>query len=145
MNINFFVAGIPAPGGSKTGFYIPAMKRVVMAPASKKTKPWMALVSASAKEAYDGPLLTGAVELKVEFRFCRPKGHYGSGKNASVLKTSAPIFPTVKPDRTKCLRSTEDALVGIIFRDDSQVVTGQTSKVYVERDPGAMITVMEIA
>jgi Holliday junction resolvase RusA-like endonuclease len=144
MAITFFVAGVPAPGGSKTGIYIPNLKRVVMTPASKKTKPWMGLVAASAKEAYSGPLLTRPIWLSIEFRFCRPKGHYGTGKNAGTLKSSAPKHCLVKPDRTKCLRSTEDALVGIIFRDDSQVVSGPTTKVYVERDCGAMITIMEI-
>jgi Holliday junction resolvase RusA-like endonuclease len=139
--ITFFVQGVAAPGGSKKGFYIKSINRVVMAPDSKKTKPWMALVSACAKEAYSGPLLTGAIELSIQFRFCRPKGHYGTGRNAGILKASAPKYHTVKPDCTKCLRSTEDAMTGIIFRDDSQVVKHHTSKVYVERDCGAMITV----
>ena len=144
MKIEFFVPGVPAPGGSKTGFYIPKLKRVVMTPASMKTKPWMALVSAYAKEAYSGALLTGAIELSIQFRFCRPKGHYGTGKNAGILKVSAPKHHLTKPDRTKLLRSTEDALKGVVWRDDSQVVTGPTEKVYCDRDPGAQITIEEV-
>jgi Holliday junction resolvase RusA-like endonuclease len=104
----------------------------------------MALVADYARANYDGPLLVGAIELSIQFRFCRPKGHYGTGKNEGILKASAPKHHTVKPDRTKCLRSTEDALKGIIWRDDSQVVTGITSKVYVDRDPGAQITIEPI-
>ena len=115
-----------------------------MTPASKKTKPWMALVSTYAKLAYSGLLLTCPVRVSIEFRFCRPKGHYGTGKNAAILKSSAPKYHTVKPDTTKLFRSTEDAMAGIIFRDDSQVMHGPSEKVYVDRDPGEQITIEQI-
>lgn len=139
--ISFTVLGIPAPGGSKKGFYIKSIKRVVMAPASNKTKPWMALVSAAAKEAYQGPLLEGPLKLRFDFYMLRPKGHYGTGRRASILKGIAPSFHTIRPDLTKLERSTEDALTGIIFRDDSQVAMKQTQKIYIERDPGVKITI----
>ena len=42
------------------------------------------------------------------------------------------------------MRSTEDALTGIIWRDDSQVVEHRIRKVYVERDPGAEININQI-
>jgi Holliday junction resolvase RusA-like endonuclease len=144
MQIKFFVPGTPAPGGSKRGFYIKNIGRVVMAPASNKTKPWMAIVSAFAKEAYQGELLQGALKLTFEFRLLRPKTHYGTGKKANILKSSAPIYSTVKPDLTKLERSTEDALVGIIMRDDSQVAEKATKKIYVERDSGVEIVIETI-
>lgn len=140
----FFVPGKPAPGGSKKGFYIKSIGRVVMAPANDKTKPWMGIVSAFAKEAYGGELLSGALRLILEFRLLRPKNHYGTGKKANVLKATAPTYSTSKPDLTKLERSTEDALTGIIFRDDSQVAKKVTEKRYVERDSGVMITVEQI-
>ena len=143
--VRFFVLGRPAPGGSKKGFYIKSIHRVVMAPASDKTKPWMAVVSAYAKIAYSGELLLGALKLTLEFHLLRPKNHYGTGKKANVLKASSPIYSTVKPDLTKLERSTEDALTGIIFRDDSQVAKKVTEKRYVERDSGVMITVEQIS
>jgi Holliday junction resolvase RusA-like endonuclease len=142
--MEFFVPGKPAPGGSKTGFYIKSVNRVVMSPACKRTKPWMATVSAFAKLHYQGPLLIGPVRVMIIFCFLRPKNHYGTGKNASILKASAPKYHTVKPDTTKLFRSTEDAMVGIIYRDDSQVMHGPSEKVYVDRDPGAQITIEEI-
>jgi len=145
MQISFFVPGIPSPGGSKKGFYIKSIKRVIMAPASDKTKPWMAIVSACAKEAYRGELLLGPVKLTLTFYMLRIKGHYGTGKKASILKATAPKYHTVKPDMTKLERSTEDALTGIIWRDDSQVaMKGEGGKFYVERDPGVKITVEQL-
>ena len=142
--VRFFVPGRPAPGGSKTGFYIKKIGRVVMTPANKKTKPWMGIVSAFAREAYQGELLLGALRLQLEFHLLRPKKHYGTGRNASVMKASAPIYSTIRPDLTKLERSTEDALVGIIMQDDSQVAVKATKKIYVERDEGVLVTVEQL-
>lgn len=140
--IEFFVPGIPATAGSKTGFYNPKLKRVLMSPASKKTKPWMAVVSAYAKEAYSGPLLTGAVKMTLAFALLRPKAHYKS--NGDLNPKKARKCPIVKPDGGKMQRAVEDALTGIIWRDDSQVAVWIGSKVYVERDPGVLVSIEEI-
>ena len=136
-SIQFVVYGTPAPGGSKVGF--PFKRKdgstgVAMAPASKKTKPWMALVKSAAMEAYDGPLLTGAIETRMNFFFDRPQGHYRTGKYSGQLKDSAPEKKTTSPDLTKLVRSTEDALKGILWHDDSQVVMQRNSKPFC--DPG---------
>ena len=40
----------------------------------------------------------------MNFRFVRPKSHYGTGRNAKKLKPSAPPHHTQKPDATKLLR-----------------------------------------
>jgi Holliday junction resolvase RusA-like endonuclease len=142
--IQFFVPGIPAPGGSKKGFYIPKIKRVVMAPDCKRTRSWMDSVACFAKAEYSKPLLTGPLRLEIEFRLLRPQGHYGTGSHAGTIKDSAPKYPTVKPDGVKLTRSTEDAMKGIIWRDDSQVVMHAIRKVYVDRDPGAEILITQI-
>ena len=86
MKINFFVPGIPAPGGSKRGFYIKKIKRVIITSDCKRTKSWMDSVRCFAKAEYSRPLLTGPLQLEIEFRFLRPQGHYGTGRNAGVLK-----------------------------------------------------------
>jgi Holliday junction resolvase RusA-like endonuclease len=67
-------------------------------------------------------LLEGALLLEATFYRPRPASHFGSGRNAGVLKASAPPFPTVRPDTTKLLRAIEDALKGIWYRDDAQIV-----------------------
>jgi hypothetical protein len=76
------------------------------------------------------------------FRFARPKGHYGSGRNAAVLKPGAPRSPAGKPDLDKVLRSTLDALGEAgCYRDDSQVVAVEAQKAYCEPGelPGATL------
>ena len=52
----------------------------------------------------------------------RLRGHYGTGRNAHVLKIGAPAFPARKPDVDKFLRRILDALTGVIYEDDGQVV-----------------------
>ena len=84
--------------------------------------------------------ITGALRVEFEFVLPRPKGHYGTGKHAGQVKSSAPLYPGVKPDITKLIRSTEDAMKGIAWKDDSQVVTQIGMKRYSE-SPGALITI----
>ncbi len=131
--ISFFVPGIPAPGGSKIAGFSSKTGRGFVRPASKKTKPWMAVVSFYAQQYYKGEILTGPLRLSMTFFMPRPKSHYGTGRNAGVLKLTAPYWHTSMPDRTKLLRSTEDALKGIVWKDDSQVCAGPVEKQYGEK------------
>jgi len=125
--IRFTVIGVPQPGGSKRH-----VGNGVIIDANRKAKPWKSAVAAFACAAYSGPLLTGALEVSARFYLPRPKGHYGTGRNEGVLKASAPRDHTKKPDTTKLWRSTEDALKGVLWRDDSQVVMSTLSKQYGE-------------
>ena len=141
--INFFVPGVPATAGSKTGFYNKKLKRVLMVPANKKQKPWMAQVRAVAVENYSGPVLTGPITLQLSFSFLRPKSHYGTGKNDNKVKDNSPDHHIIKPDLTKLTRAVEDALTGVIWRDDSQIVGQSTGKAY-DDFTGVYITIEEL-
>lgn len=137
--IEFFVPGIPRPGGSKRAFVNKKTGKAILTEDGRHTKTWRADVKAAAERAYDGPLLAGPIRFDVRFLMPRPKYHYRTGRHAGDLKPSAPIWPITKPDRTKMLRSTEDALKGLIWRDDAQVVTGLPEKAYANHRPGAEI------
>ncbi len=126
--ITFFVPGLPQPGGSKKAFVNPKTDQVVVVDDCKKNKPWRADVKAFAMLAHAGPPLSGPLALDVLFIMPRPKGHCGSGKNSSVIKASAPKFPEKKPDSTKLLRALEDALTGVLWIDDAQIVTQRVLK-----------------
>ncbi len=141
--IKFFVPGIPKPRGSKSAFTNKKTGKTNIVDACKESGNWMTTVKVFALQAYRGPLLTGPIRMSIAFYFLRPKSHYRTGNNAGTLKLSAPICHITRPDRTKILRGTEDAMKGIIFKDDSQIVTGLTTKLYGET-PGANITIEEI-
>lgn len=76
------------------------------------------------------------VHLELQFYFPRPKGHYGSGKNAGKLKDSSPKFHQVKPDVENAVKAVMDALTEMRFwLDDCQVVRLWADKLY-ENPPG---------
>lgn len=141
--ISFFVPGIPKPGGSKDGFYNPKLRRVIITEACKTSENWKSVVALFARKNYSGLPLKGPLKLEVIFYMPRPKYHYGTGRNARKLKLTAPSFHSVKPDATKLMRSTEDALKGIVWDDDSQVAIQYAMKPYSAK-PGALITVYMI-
>lgn len=131
--LRFDVIGTPAPQGSKRH-----VGNGVMVESSKKVKPWRQDVAAAAREAAEREGWTapdGDVPVFVSFRLARPRGHYGTGRNASVVRPSAPLRPAVKPDLDKLLRSTLDALTtsGVI-RDDAQVCLLSATKEYADLD-----------
>ncbi len=68
--------------------------------------------------------------MLLNFQVARPKSHFGTGCNKAVLKLGAPAMPIMKPDLTKLVRSTEDALAGILWRDNCQVVGQEAQKRY---------------
>lgn len=131
--IEFFVPGIPKPGGSKIPGFNRKTGKSFVRPACDKVKGWMQTVAYFAYNEYKGELLTGPIRLSMTFVMPRPKNHYGTGRNAGVLKPTAPYWHDKQPDRTKLLRSTEDALTKVIWKDDSQVCGGPCLKVYGEK------------
>jgi Holliday junction resolvase RusA-like endonuclease len=137
--VSFTVHGVAQPAGSKRGFYNKNSGRVIITDDATKSRPWKALVSDAAIQAMatqepdsEGKLLDGPLLLELTFWMPRPKGHYGSGKNAGKIRGSAPRFPTVKPDLLKLARAVEDALTGIVYRDDAQIATEVLQKAYGE-------------
>lgn len=127
MSIAFTVYGVAQPAGSKTAGVTKCARRFVR-DANPASREWKRQVAQVAGASVAGELLEGALELSIVFYRVRPAGHYGK----RGLLPSAPAYPTTKPDTTKLLRAVEDALTGIVWRDDAQVVEQTISKVYGE-------------
>jgi Holliday junction resolvase RusA-like endonuclease len=140
--ITFFVPGIPRPGGSKRGFVNKKTGRIIITEDCKKSKDWRISVAWAAKEKIPTPF-PGPLQVNFEFALMRPKGHFGTGERRYVLKKSAPAYPAVRPDCSKLVRSTEDALKGIAWFDDSQIVNQGVTKSY--GVPGCKITIVQLA
>jgi Holliday junction resolvase RusA-like endonuclease len=71
---------------------------------------------------------TGPVSLLMRFYFARPKSHYGTGRNSNVLKESAPQHMLQTPDIDNLEKAVMDALNGVAFVDDKQVVYKEAAK-----------------
>jgi len=117
--IRFTAFGRPLPQGSKNAFK--SGNRVVLVEASKGLKPWRSVVALAAKEAMldvqDMSLIEGPVCVELLFQFVPGK---------TVKRTHM----TTKPDIDKTCRAILDALTGVVWRDDAQVVELRARKSY---------------
>lgn len=129
------VHGIPAPQGSKR--FVGVSKRTgrgIMIESSKAVKPWRQAVVWAAVEAGKQTMFTEPLSVEMVFVMPKPKSAKKSAK------------PSKKPDLSKLVRSTEDALTDAgVWRDDSLVVACAASKVYTSDHPlgapGAVISI----
>lgn len=139
--VKFSVFGQPVPQGSKRAF-----GKNVVEVADARLRSWRHDVASVAHTEMNGTQpFTGPVTVQLYFHFARPKGHYGTGRNAERLRPTAPVSPQVKPDLDKLVRAVLDALTGVVFRDDSLVVNLIAGKGYVEygHRPGLDCTVVQ--
>lgn len=110
----FHVQGIPVQQGSVRAFG----SRVVH-DNKAELKSWRYAVAVSAQAAGIRPA-DAALKVNLTFTFIRHK---------SVTAKKRP-HPNVKPDLDKLVRAVLDALTGVAWRDDAQVVAIEAVKVY---------------
>lgn len=126
--IQFIAHGRPSPAGSKRH----VGNGIVVDSSGEKGKAWRAVVQDAAREVFSGDLLRGPLRVQFVFYKPRPKCHFGSGSKSATLKATAPEYPTGRPDCLKLARAVEDALTGVLWADDSQIVDEVLSKRYGE-------------
>ena len=73
------------------------------------------------------PIVSGACQLRVAITVEPPKG-WPKGMRAEACNQQ--IFPTAKPDLDNCVKLVADALNGIAWLDDSQVVQVIATKLF---------------
>jgi len=97
------------------------------------------LVKHAPKSPFDGPVFLELVALMP-----RPKSHYGTGKNADVLKPSAPEWHTSKPDADNILKMLKDCMNELFFVDDKQVCVSRVAKKYTDGSPRWDVCIYQI-
>ena len=121
--IAFTVYGVASGMGSKRAFVPKGWTRPIITDSNRNLKSWQSLVADAASQAIaqrpDWQILEGGVRLSLAFYLPRPKSL--AKKITAHLKA---------PDCSKLIRSTEDAMSGIVYRDDSQVVELVAGKYY---------------
>jgi len=142
--LSFRVLGVAQPAGSKRAFVPRTLNgkpiykngRIVVNVVDdcKGSKAWkrtvkdaakMAMIAAGHRSPCDGP-----VRFVCRVYKQRPKTHFRTGKFADVRRDDAPEFLTTKPDVLKYGRAIEDALTGVVYVDDAQIVRESLSKDY---------------
>lgn len=132
--ISFTVFGIPVSQGSKRAFVLPNSRRIVVTEGSSKTlKPWRSDVRYQAQQVMNGhERFLGPVSLRLSFAMPKPKSY----------PKRRQLFMTKRPDCDKLSRAILDALTGVVFHDDSQIVECVIRKEYGDR-PGVHVQVWE--
>lgn len=115
----FTVLGLPATKGSTRSFVNPRTGKVVTKADCQRLPEWTQAVGWAAKAARltVAPRSVG-VSVFALFEFKRPS------------RAKRRRFPTVRPDGDKLARGLLDALSGIAYFDDSQVVSLSVEKRY---------------
>ncbi len=82
----------------------------------------------------------GVIYLTVWFCMPRPKDHYRTGKFAGILKDSAPLWHTKRPDIDNLQKFLFDSLNGVFWKDDSQICSVIAQKRY-DENPRTVIQI----
>lgn len=93
----------------------------------------------------EGPV-EGPISMRLAFRIARPKSHFlpANGKRpAPEFRLDAPEWVTGPPDADKLERAVLDALTGVLYLDDAQVVVIGATKKYANpgEQPGVDVRV----
>ena len=138
--IEIRVYGSPAPQGSKSFKGKSKTGHAILVESSRAVKPWREAVKWAAVEV--GRRTTGTVTVEMTFTLPKPK----SAPKGRVT------HPDRKPDLSKLVRSTEDALTDAgVWEDDARVIRCMAAKVYPGEGvdslhiPGAVIRIVEVA
>lgn len=137
--LTFTVFGKAQPQGSARAFLPRGSKRPVVTSDNPNVKEWRTQVAweaAAALRAAGGTILTGPVRVMARFALVRPK---------SLPKKV--VHHVKKPDLDKLTRAVGDAITGVLFHDDSQIVQWKVEKVYAAdgQAPQAVIVVERLA
>jgi Holliday junction resolvase RusA-like endonuclease len=143
--ISFEVGGIPVTQGSvrailPRGSAQPIVVQGSSAKARKSLDGWRSDIASQARawtEGHPGFVpLVGPVQLKLSFHLVRPTSHPKTRRTWPVGKNSG--------DLDKLVRAVFDALTGVLFIDDGQVVGLVTSKDY-SPAPGCSVRLRAVA
>lgn len=125
--------GVMATRTTATGRTVPI---IAVRDDCERSRSWKDTVAAFAAQAQATMVEVGVPIVAVfEFVMPRPKGHFR--KDGSIHPRFEHAMPLVKPDALKLARSTEDALTGVLWRDDAQVVATVPIKRYAASDEPA--------
>lgn len=134
MTLDFTVYGVPIPQGSVRAFVVKG-RAVVTADNRRDLGTWRQEIAAGARAAGAVPC-EGPVEVMLTFRLPWPRSR---PKRAQ--------WPDKRPDLDKLVRAVLDALTGLAWHDDGQVVALRAVKAYAnsrtDPTPGLSVTVTE--
>lgn len=125
-SVKFTVVGVARPKGSAKAFLPKGWTRPIITSDNKSLKGWEDSVRAALQQHVPGQFFQGPVLVKVLFELPRPKS-LKKGESVHVKR----------PDLDKLVRGSLDAMKGVLWNDDSQVIDIHASKRYAVTQPQA--------
>lgn len=139
-DIVIVIPGTPAAKGRGRAAVMPDGRARVFTP--KKTRTREGIVASLATDAMAGRApLQGPVMMRLDLVMPVARS-WPKWKRAAAL--SGDLLPTGKPDLSNLWKLVEDALNGITYLDDAQIVQGHQSKSY-GAEPRTVITIRPAA
>jgi Holliday junction resolvase RusA-like endonuclease len=140
--IRFEVRGFPAPQGDlKVGFKSNGRANLYHR-ASPALNAWRNAVASAAQSRAPAALWSGPVGIRLAFGMLKPvsaKEWVGRGKARHRVR----LWAAKRPDVDKLIRAVLDALTGVIFEDDKQIVRLTASKDYGVPGVRVVLTLLE--
>lgn len=138
MIASFVIVGVPVAKGRPR---ISTRGGFARAYTPEKTRTFEAMVADQARDAIGAAEpYKGAVEIEAHFSLPIPKS-WRARKQAAALDGS--LRPQGRPDIDNYLKALADGLNGIVYADDSQIVSARISKRY-GVEPGVAVTVRSL-
>ena len=140
MTIRFIVPGNPVGKARPRIFTNKAGRSQAITP--KETVSYENLVKFTFSNAYNSKKLEGEIEAHINAYFQIPKSM--TKKNRKLVEEGK-LHPTKKPDADNIAKIILDALNGIAYKDDSQVVRLHIEKEYaIDDNPRVEVTLSEL-
>ena len=137
MEIRFWVPGEPKGKARARTFYNPRMGRM-QSVTPESTMVYENLIRTCYRQAYDGRIADGIpVVVEITAFFDVPKS---ASKKRKAGMIGGEIMPTKKPDIDNIAKVILDAMNGLVYHDDTQVIGLTVNKLYGE-EPGVMVCV----
>lgn len=139
--VNFVVTlekmtGKGRPRFSRKGGFM----RAYTPPETKAVEDKIATVAKNAMHAAGIKMFKNAVKMEIEAGYVIPKA---TSKKLKEQMLDDKIKPTVKPDADNVAKLVADALNGIMYNDDNQIVVLNVEKKYTETKPYLRINVSD--
>ena len=106
----------------------------------KRTVDYERMVQTLFHSEYGSPKLEGPILLRLDLYFGIPKSR---SKAARKRMQQGLERPCKRPDIDNCMKAVCDALNGIAYKDDSQIVAAVTQKFW-SNEPRAVVTIEEL-
>ena len=106
----------------------------------KRTVDYERMVQTLFHAEHGSPILEGPILLRLDLYFGIPKSR---SKATRKRMQQGLDRPCKRPDIDNCMKAVSDALNGIAYKDDSQIVAAVTQKFWAD-EPRAVVTIEEL-